>query len=144
MITDKLRDLIKSFEGLKLTVYLDMAYHKTVGYGHKDDSMTLGDTVTQAQADALLDKDIQTAIDQTTRLIKVDLNQNQLDALTDFTYNLGCTRLQDSTLLKFVNGGGSDDEIKAEFLKWDHSGGVTVSGLLRRRQMEVDLFFSES
>lgn len=142
MITDKLKDLVKEFEGCKLTIYLDMAKHKTVGFGHKDDTMILGATITQEKAEELLEQDLTAALNQTKPLVKVELTQNQLDALTDFAYNLGATRLKDSTLLKLVNSGDFTN-VAAEFLRWDHAGGVTVPGLLRRRQAEVDLFFSD-
>jgi GH24 family phage-related lysozyme (muramidase) len=79
------------------------------------------------------------------KLVKVPINQNQLDSLTSFAYNLGLGALQTSTLLRKLNAGSPKSEVAAEFLRWNkgrNSAGILVEipGLTRRRKAESDLF----
>ena len=73
------------------------------------------------------------------KFVKVELTQNQFDALVDFAYNAGVGALQKSTLLKKVNAG-KFDEVPAEFMKWTKGGGKELPGLVRRRRAEVKLW----
>jgi len=131
-------DLTKEFEGLRLTAYRDSGGVWTVGYGHTGPDVRPGMVITQAEADALLAKDAQVAVDAVNRLVMVSLKQNQFDALVDFTLNLGEGVLVRSTLLKMLNAGDFDGAAQ-QLLAWDHAGGVVMPGLLRRRRAEMDL-----
>ena len=133
-------ELIKSFEGLELEAYLCPADIWTIGYGHTGD-VKEGDTITKAEAEALLDKDLQTFRNGVKRLVKVPLNENQFGALVSFAYNLGLGSLQNSTLLKMLNAGdytGAADQ----FLRWNKSGGKVLTGLVRRREAERAVFLT--
>lgn len=68
------------------------------------------------------------------------LNQSQVDALVDFTFNEGSGRLYSSTLLKVINGGGSVS--MQDFTMYDLSGKPPAfnPGLLNRRTAEYSLF----
>lgn len=131
--------LTKSFEGLSLTAYQDQGGVWTIGYGHTGKDVYEGMTITAEQADALLIDDIGRAALCVNRHVMVSINQNQFDALVDFTFNLGCKTLFYSTLLIRVNQGNMT-EAAAQFLRWDHAGGRVIPGLMRRRQAEIDLF----
>ena len=133
--------LIKSFEQCRLTAYADSAGVPTIGWGHTSPTVRLGDTCTQAQADAWLAADLQTAIKAVVAHTDVPLTQNQFDALVAFTFNVGIGAAMGSTLFKLVNGGHSA-EAAGEFVKWDHAGGQVVEGLLRRREAERELFLA--
>jgi len=137
-------DLIKCSEGLRLTPYLDLAGHWTVGYGHKLTAEELdagGHTrvIDEPAALLYLIEDVDYAAHQVQRLVRVALTQGQLDALTDFTYNLGEARLADSTLLKILNQGNYRDAGQ-QLLRWDMAGGEHVAGLTLRRQAELALW----
>jgi lysozyme len=137
-------DLIKRSEGLRLTPYLDAAGYWTVGYGHKLTSAELAAgaqtrTITEPDALLLLVDDAEWAAEQVARLVHVPLSQGQLDALTDFTYNLGAERLAGSTLLKLLNLGNYADAGQ-QLLRWDMAGGVHLAGLTVRRQAELALW----
>ena len=54
--------LTKSFEGLRLEAYQDVAGVWTIGYGHTGPELLSGMKITQADADALLRADVQTAV----------------------------------------------------------------------------------
>ena len=132
--------LIKSFEGFRPFVYKDTAGFPTIGYGHKlkpGESFPSG--VTDAEATNLLHTDVATAERAVNTLAKVPLTQGQFDGLCSFTYNLGSGTLERSTLLKLLNEG-KYDEASAQFVLWDHAGGVVSEGLLRRREAERVLF----
>lgn len=135
-------NLIKSFEGCKLTAYPDPGTGGdpwTVGYGHTGPDVHKGLVITQAQADALLAGDLKKFETGVAKLVKVDLTENQRGALVSFAYNCGLGNLGSSTLLKKVN---ARDFIgaKAEFGKWNKAGGKVLAGLTRRRAAEATLF----
>jgi GH24 family phage-related lysozyme (muramidase) len=91
-------------------------------------------TIKQETAERLL-KQGWSATKMTSRLVKVELNQGQFDALVSFTYNLGAL-LSTSTLLRKLNAGdyaGAADE----FLRWNKAGGKVLNGLTRRREAGV-------
>ena len=134
------RALIESFEELRLSAYLDQRGIPTIGYGHTA-GVKMGDTCTEEQADAWLEEDAQTATSGVEKSLQVSCNQNQFDALTSFTFNVGVGAEAHSTLAKLMNAGdiqGTADQ----FLVWDHVNGVPNAGLLRRRQAERTLFLS--
>lgn len=131
-------DLIKSFESCKLTAYWD-PYGKcwTIGWGHTGKDVYEGLAWTQAQADEALTHD-EIAADALLAIYSPGLTGGTLDALTDFVFNLGIGHYRTSTLCQLVNTKDWDGA-KAEIIKWDHSNGVVVPGLLRRREAEAEL-----
>ena len=141
-------NLIKDFEGLRLEAYPDPATGGdpwTIGYGWTNPvdgkPVKKGMIITQQKAEELLTEGVKSYAKKVTDLVKVNLTQNQFDALVSFSYNLGTYNLQTSTLLKKVNSkdfkGASE-----EFLKWNKAKGKVMAGLTRRRQAEKDLFNS--
>lgn len=138
-------ELIKRFEGCELTAYQDSVGVWTIGYGWTQQvngvPVNAGMTISQACADKLLSScavQYEQAVD---RLVTTTINQNQFDALVGFTYNLGVTALEGSTLLKKLNAGDVDGAAD-EFLRWNKAGGKVLSGLTRRRAAERELFLS--
>ena len=132
-------DLIRQFEGCRLTAYKDIVGVWTIGYGATGDDVCEGLEWTQAQANERLASDLTQFESGVKELVDCELNDNQFSALVCFSYNLGLGSLKSSTLLKKVNdsdfSGAAD-----EFLRWDRAGGQVVPGLLRRRQAERALF----
>ena len=131
--------LTKNFEGCRLSAYADQGGVWTIGYGHTGPGVHAGLTITQDQADTFLISDVAGAVACVNRLVTSSIVQCQFDALVDFTFNLGCACLANSTLLRAVNAGDFDGAAN-EFLRWDHVNGVVVPGLLRRRQAEAGMF----
>lgn len=140
-ISSKGLNLIKSFEGLELKAYKDVVGVLTIGYGSVGPHVYEGQTITQAQAETLLRKDVERFEKGVTDLVKVSINQNQFDALVSFSFNLGLANLKSSTLLRKLN---SLDYLGAanEFVRWNRAGGAVVKGLTRRRMAEKELFLS--
>lgn len=141
-------DLIKRYEGYSAKPYLCPAGVPTIGYGstvYEDGKkVTLRDApITAEKAEALLRHKVDTYyLKEVERLLDVDLNQNQIDALASFAYNVGVGNFERSMLRRKLNGGdyaGAADE----FLKWTKAGGKTLKGLQRRRMAERALFISD-
>lgn len=132
---------IKGNEGLTLTAVPDAMGHE-IGYGHSiqpADNIAPGQTISQAQADALFAADSAQVVNCINGAVKVPLTQNQFDALADFVYNVGCTAFQRSTLLSKLNQCDYAGA-QAQFSQWVHSGGQVVVGLVARRQADANLF----
>lgn len=131
---------IKQWEGCKLTSYQDGGGVWTIGTGHTK-GVKAGQTITQQQADQYLVDDLQPVNQTLNSVVTASVNQNQYDALSSFTFNLGSGALEGSTLLTLLNQGnyqGAADE----FPKWCHDNGRVVQGLVNRRNAERDLFLS--
>lgn len=136
-------DLIKKYEGLRTTAYLDPVGVPTIGYGHiktvtKAD-VTNKKTITAKQAEDLLREELPEYEGYVRSAVKVPLNQNQFDALVSFTYNLGNGNLNKSTLLKKLNKSDYKGA-QAEFAQWNKAGGKVLAGLVTRRADEAKLF----
>lgn len=111
----------------------------TIGYGHTGADVRPGMTVTEDQATELLRKDVGSAERAIARHVKVELNQNEYDALVSFVFNVGEGNFQGSTLLKKLNQG-RHDEVPGEMMKWINSKGKKMTGLVNRRSAEAGLW----
>jgi len=146
-ISDAGVNFIGRFEGLRLQKYNDAAGHCTIGYGHLVHRGACVDVdypngITQEQALELLRTDAATAVAAVNRQITVPLSQTQFDALVSFVYNLGEGSFQSSTLRTRINNNSTNEQIRAEFLRWNRAGGRVLAGLTDRRTSEADLFIN--
>lgn len=132
--------MTERFESCRLIAYQDQIGVWTIGWGHTR-GVYEGMTCTQEQADAWLLADIAIYEQDVNTHVKVEINQQEFDALVDFAFNLGNGALNGSTLLRLLNAGDFSGAAK-EFKKWDHAGGKIVAGLLRRRLAEEQEFKS--
>lgn len=132
--------LIKQFEGCRLKAYKPVKTEKywTIGWGHYGPDVKEGQTITQAQADALLAADCQRfadAVDNPAYCpLTAQLNANQRDALISFTFNCG------AGCLKTLCRGRSLPQICEAMALYNKSGGKPLAGLTRRRAAEQGLF----
>ena len=138
IMTDKGLDFIKRMEGCQLIAYQDGGGTWTIGYGHTR-GVKEGDEISPYVANSLFQTDILGFEIQLNRLIRVDLEPNQYNALLSFIYNLGATNLRDSTLLQYVNEG-KFELVPDEFRKWNKINGEVSLGLTRRRELEATMF----
>lgn len=149
-ISDVGLQLIKLSEGYRDKIYKDQAGLDTIGYGHlltsaDKASKRFENGLTESIAADVLRDDVKDAEDAVNDLVKVNLSQNQFDALVDFTFNLGRNALKASTLLKKLNAG-EYDAVPVELLKWNKVRNPKTkklepsAGLSKRRQREVDLW----
>lgn len=143
--------LIKDFEGCRLKAYPDPASGGepyTVGWGstrRKDGSpFHLGEAITQAEADGLLEYQLQAAY--LPPLTKIpyfnDMSEEQVGALLSFAYNLGAN---------FYGSEGFEtitrrlrnkewDLVPSALLLYCNPGSSVEAGLKRRRAAEGELW----
>jgi len=131
-------DLIRTWEGMKLTAYRDVAGILTIGIGHTGPDVTEGLKITQKQAEDLFMRDIEW-VESVLQRVMVPLTHNMFDALCAWVYNIGANAAKTSTLLVELNLGHYW-KIPSELAKWNRSGGKVVQGLINRRQAEIELF----
>ena len=138
-------DLIKEFESFKSKPYLCPSGIPTNGFGSTyypdGKKVTLQDKeITEEKAFEILEfianKDFGSNIN---KVVKVQLNQNQFDALVSFAYNVGNANFNSSTLLRWLNQGNYK-EASMQLLRWDKSKGIVLNGLTKRRKAEKALF----
>lgn len=133
-------ELVKQFEGCKLTAYVCPAGVLTIGYGSTGPHVKAGMKIDGAQANTLLLKDLERFEAGVNRLSKKH-TQGQFDALVSFAFNLGLGNLERSTLLKLHNAG-KHTEAADQFKRWNKAGGKVLAGLTRRREAEAALYLS--
>jgi lysozyme len=138
------KKLIIDFEGIKLNAYKCPAGIPTIGVGNtfylNGNKVKIGDKITLPQAmelfESLLPKYEKTINDN----IKVELTQNQFDALVCFCWNCGSS----NTLFKMINDKQSEMNIVNWWVShYTKGGGKELSGLVRRRKAEATLFVTK-
>lgn len=137
--------LIAGFEGFAPKAYPDPPSQTTkysIGYGHSivaGDGFTVFSTISEGDALALLQADLETFATCVDNAVTVPLGPEQAAALYSFTYNEGCGAFQGSTLLRLLNAGdyaGAD----AEFARWNIANGSILPALVSRRASEAAEF----
>lgn len=141
---------VKSFEGFRGVRYLDPVGVPTIGYGFTKSCFTksteacipygeVPETISREVADQML-LDILNKVRQsvTSYMVKhgYALSENQIFALTDFTYNCGMKNLESLT----QNGKRTIAEITKAIRLYNRAGGKILAGLVARRQWEYELF----
>ena len=134
-------ELIKAHEGLRLNAYKCPAGVWTIGYGHTK-NVAPGMKIIPAKAEMLLKEDLLRFENAVNDLVEVPLNQNQFDALVSFTFNVGISALESSTLLRLLCLGHYF-QAASQFSRWVHGGGQKLPGLIRRREEERKLFLTK-
>lgn len=140
-ISEDGKDLIKSFEGCRLNAYKCSAGVPTIGYGNtyypNGDKVQMSDVITLEQAKELFDDLIVRYERIVNSKLKVEVKQNEFDALVSHTYNTGGS----TTLFKLVNAKADKEKIKTWFTtKYITANGKRLKGLVIRRQKEWLLY----
>lgn len=130
--------LIEPLEGTKHVPYLDVVGVPTVCAGHTGRDIIMGKTYSEAECQALLNKDLRAVANQIDPLIKRPIPDTTRAALYSFTYNVGAGAFHQSTLLKKINAG---DTVGAcnELRRWTYAGGKQWKGLMNRREIEREV-----
>ena len=125
---------------------LDPVGYPTIGWGSRYDQNGKEVTmqtpaITLEMCDILLRRDVKSAERELTGL---NLNQNQVDALVSFIYNVGIGAFRGSTILKNIKAGAVVTETM--FTVYSHARDqktgllVVLPGLVKRRKEEFALF----
>lgn len=137
-VCDEGVELVKEFEGLRLTPYRCPGRVWTIGYGHTR-TVHPDMKITKAEAEQLLREDMAVAARGVMRLVTVPLDDCQFAALVSFVFNVGLGNFEKSSMLTLLNKGWYE-QVPAQLLRWNKAGGVAMGGLTRRRRAEIDLW----
>ena len=150
-VSKKLIEMLKHHEGVRFRPYRCPAVLWTVGVGHVIDPAHIGvkledrknlpipagwdRTLTVAEVDDILAKDLERFERGVERLCPAGLTQPRFDALVSFSFNVGLGNLQRSTLRMRHNRGDYTGAAEA-FMMWTKAGGRELPGLVKRRRDE--------
>lgn len=135
-------NLIKGYEGLRMSAHYAPSEQWTVGYGHLSTARH-GMSVTEHEAERLLREDVKPIEALIAETVRAPLNQNEHDALTSLIFSIGEENWRRSTVLRKLNSG---DKLgaAAAFELWTRArvNGelASLDGLVRRRAAEKSLF----
>lgn len=131
---------VKKLEGFVPKVHGDYG-NNSIGYGIRttDPEELAGKAITEAEADARLRARAQQEIDAVRTYGQkhgYNWDDNQVGALASFRFNVGN--------LDQLTGGGTrtNEQIASMMPEYNKAGGKVNSGLVNRRQTEVDWFNS--
>ena len=122
--------LIKASEGLRLDAYRCPAKNPTIGYGSTGPHVRMGMTITEAEADALLRKDLE-RFERGVAAMGGEMTPGQFSALVSFAFNVGLVAVRGSTLLR-KHLAGDYASAAAEFARWNKAAGKVLTGLSTR------------
>lgn len=110
----------------------------TIGWGSTGPDVAPGTVWTRAECDARFDKDLaRYAAEVACAIRPAPTTQHQFDALVSFHYNTGAIAKAPLTRRHVA---GDFATARAEFGKWVHNDGKVLSGLVRRRAEEAELY----
>ncbi|WEK39578.1 MAG: glycoside hydrolase family protein [Candidatus Brevundimonas colombiensis] len=128
--------LIKSFEGFRHRAGLRSDGRWVIGYGHTR-SAREGATVSEAEAELLMQYDLLPVVKAVVDHVKVPLNQHQFDALASFAFSIGAERFASSDVVAQLNAG-SARQAAATMSAWADEAAAEKP--TRRRSAEHALF----
>jgi lysozyme len=138
--------IIRKYEGLRLRAYICPSGLPTIGYGatfyENNTRVQMGDVITMDRADKLLHLQVRLFADQVKKVVKSNINENQLGALVSFCFNVGGAKFASSTLARKANANPNDPTIRDEFMRWTRGGGKVLPGLVKRREEEANLYYA--
>lgn len=137
-ISERGLNLIKSYEGCRLSSYKCPSNKWTIGWG-RTSGVYEGMVITQAQADQFLFEDVQRFVNAVNQYqSRFNFNQAEFDSLTSFAYNCG-----EGSLDAVMSCCNTKQEIAEECKLYNRSStGQILAGLVRRREEEYKLFTS--
>ena len=137
-ISPWLLDFVKEKEGFRMNAYQDAVGVWTIGYGSTK-GVKEDDKISLENAEKLLEeelKDFQRYVEKYSNRVGYYWNDNQVDALTSFIFNLGKGRLNQLT----QDGTRNNEEIATKMLLYRKAGGRVLRGLEIRRKEESARF----
>ena len=130
--------LIKSFEGFRPRTVRRRDGVPVIGYGHVK-SARPGATISEAEAELLLQYDLLPIVEAINSRVTIPLNQHQFDALASFIFSVGIQRFEGSDVLEQLNAGAPARAAEA-LSGWPDRVQPAVDAPYRRRSAERALF----
>ena len=131
-------DFIAQHEGFRTEAYQDEGGVWTIGYGSTG-GVQPGDRITEPAARERLMDHVAGVEQHVSKVVTVQLYQDQFDALVSLVYNIGAGAFAESTLLRKLNAG-KVCAATAQFSRWNKINGKASAGLAERRSAEAILF----
>jgi GH24 family phage-related lysozyme (muramidase) len=128
--------LIKSFEGFRPRAMQRSDGRWVIGYGHTH-SAREGATVSEADAELLMQYDLIPVVKAVAANVTAPLNQHQFDALASFAFSIGTDRFAASDVVEQLNAG-SARQAAASLSTWADEAAAEKP--TRRRSAEHALF----
>lgn len=132
--------LIAGFEGFRTVAYQDPVGIPTACFGMTE-GVEVGQTFTEAECEEYLFEEVVHFQRAVRERVHVPLTQNQLAAFTSFTYNVGVSAFERSTLRRKLNAGDYEGACN-QLPRWVYANGVKLPGLVKRREAERQLCLS--
>ena len=127
-------EIIKKYEGCRLTAYKCPAGVYTIGYGHTK-GVKKNDKITQEKAEEYLQTDLVRFMKNVDKYDKIyHFTNNEYCALLSFAFNLG------SIDQLTAYGTRSKKTIASKMLLYVNCNGKPLRGLINRRRAEFNLF----
>ena len=128
-------NLIKKYEGCKLTSYICPAGILTIGYGHTGKDVKPNQTISKKKAINLLKKDLARFERHVQSYNYIyEWTDNEFSALVSFAFNIG--NIDQLT----AYGTRTRSQIRTAMVKYVKANGKTLQGLVKRRKAELKLF----
>jgi type VI secretion system secreted protein VgrG len=153
-LSDKGINHLKDIESLRLKPYDDQTGKEisswtkgaTIGYGHlisKDEWNKYKNGITEDQASVLFSDDLQPYLNAVNSNVTSVISQNQFDALTIFSFNIGINSFINSSVLKLINDptvNTNYSSLESAWKAWNKSHGKEMKGLENRRNSEWNIY----
>jgi len=143
VLTKDIVNFVADYEAFSPVAYLPTPNDVlTIGFGHTR-NVKPGMVITREKAKELLLEEMFEFAADVKNLVKVNLTQNQFDAIVSLVYNVGTTSFRNSRSLKRLNSGDYEGFVNGAFhptLGWVKQKGKILKGLVRRRADEARIF----
>ena len=156
-IDERVIEMVKHHEGVRLRPYRCPALLWTVGVGHVIDPRHIGvkleerknlpipdgwdRTLSMDEVNQILAQDLARFEAGVLRLCPNGLTPGRFGALTSFAFNAGLGNLQRSSIRMKHNRGDYEEAAEA-FMMWTKAAGKELPGLVKRRKDERNLYLS--
>lgn len=139
---EKAIEIIKKFEGFSPTRYKCPSGKTTIGYGLTSKYLKGRHKISKLEAHNELLKVYDEIINELD-YGDTKLTEAQKASLVSLGFNIGITRLNESTLMKEIRKGNIKPNLITQFVYAKNKKGVHVKldGLVKRRTAEYELFF---
>ena len=142
--------MIQSFEGFAEYPVWDYAQY-SVGYGSRcpdeDYERYMANGISRAEADKLFRNHIvshENRVNSFANKNGLTLTQNQFDALVSFSYNVGAGWMShpEYGITQAVLNGATGNEFIFAIGQWCNAGGKILTGLVKRRLAEANVYLN--
>ena len=150
-VSDACIDILKEYEGFCQYPYYDYGQW-TVGYGTRCPADKLdtykANGITEEEADELLREFVASYEEDLNYFVgkySLDTNQHEFDALFLFSYNVGSGWIY-NTATNFhktmIDPNADPDDVLYYFGMWSNAGNVPLTGLIKRRLAEANMYLN--